>query len=264
MLFGGNGRHFAIRPDTMEIRAFADSAAVQHQARTLANQAQDLLRKDILAGQLAPGQRLRTKELQLRYGLGLSPLRESLQRLSAEGLVVNDAQRGFAVAPVSVAELEDLTVARIALESIMLPMAISKGDADWEAEIVAAFHRLSLTPLPHDPAAMADASLWEARHRAFHHALVAGCRSPWLLRLHGQLVDQSERYRKIRILHHHKTGAQVRDVNGEHRAVMDAVLRRDRDPACELMALHLSDTSRATARLMLDANQSTTEKETSL
>ena len=219
-------------------------------ARTLANQAQDLLRRDILSGTLAPGERLRTKELQARYGLGLSPLRESLQRLSAEGMVVNDAQRGFAVAPVSVAELRDLTVARTALESTMLPMAMQLGGADWEGDIVAAFHRLSRTPLPNDPAAMADASLWELRHRSFHHALVAGCGSPWLLRLHGQLVDQSERYRKIRILHHLVSQAQVRDVNAEHQAVMDAVLRRDAAQAVALMTQHLVATSDATARLM--------------
>ena len=219
-------------------------------ARTLASQAHDLLRRDILSGTLAPGQRLRTKDLQARYGLGLSPLRESLQRLSAEGIVVNDAQRGFAVAPVSVAELRDLTVARTALESTMLPMAMQLGSADWEGDIVAAFHRLSRTPLPHDPAAMADASLWELRHRSFHHALVAGCGSPWLLRLHGQLVDQSERYRKIRILHHLESQAQVRDVNAEHQAVMEAVLRRDATQAVALMTQHLVATSDATARLM--------------
>jgi DNA-binding GntR family transcriptional regulator len=219
-------------------------------ARTLANQAQDLLRRDILSGTLAPGERLRTKDLQARYGLGLSPLRESLQRLSAEGMVVNDAQRGFAVAPVSVAELRDLTVARTALESTMLPMAMQLGGADWEGDIVAAFHRLSRTPLPNDPAAMADASLWELRHRSFHHALVAGCGSPWLLRLHGQLVDQSERYRKIRILHHLESQAQVRDVNAEHQALMDAVLRRDAAQAVALMTQHLVATSDATARLM--------------
>ena len=219
-------------------------------ARTLANQAQDLLRRDILSGTLAPGERLRTKDLQARYGLGLSPLRESLQRLSAEGMVVNDAQRGFAVAPVSVAELRDLTVARTALESTMLPMAMQLGGADWEGDIVAAFHRLSRTPLPNDPAALADASLWELRHRSFHHALVAGCGSPWLLRLHGQLVDQSERYRKIRILHHLESQAQVRDVNAEHQAVMEAVLRRDAAQAVALMTQHLVATSDATARLM--------------
>ena len=219
-------------------------------ARTLANQAQDLLRRDILSGTLAPGERLRTKDLQARYGLGLSPLRESLQRLSAEGMVVNDAQRGFAVAPVSVAELRDLTVARTALESTMLPMAMQLGGADWEGDIVAAFHRLSRTPLPNDPAAMADASLWELRHRSCHHARVAGCGSPWLLRLHGQLVDQSERYRKIRILHHLESQAQVRDVNAEHQAVMEAVLRRDAAQAVALMTQHLVATSDATARLM--------------
>ena len=219
-------------------------------ARMLANQALDLLRKDILSGTLAPGLRLRTKELQVRYGLGLSPLRESLQRLSAEGMVVNDAQRGFAVAAVTVAELHDLTVARTALESTMLPMAINLGSADWEGDIVAAFHRLSRTPLPNDPAAIADASLWELRHRSFHHALVAGCGSPWLLRLHGQLVDQSERYRKIRILHHQESQAQVRDVNAEHQAVMEAVLRRDAEQAVVLMTKHLVATSDAIARLM--------------
>ena len=233
--------------DSSTLSTARDDAA---NARTLASQAHDLLRRDILSGTLAPGQRLRTKDLQARYGLGLSPLRESLQRLSAEGIVVNDAQRGFAVAPVSVAELRDLTVARTALESTMLPMAMQLGGADWEGDIVAAFHRLSRTPLPHDPAAMADASLWELRHRSFHHALVAGCGSPWLLRLHGQLVDQSERYRKIRILHHLESQAQVRDVNAEHQAVMEAVLRRDAAQAVALMTQHLVATSDATARLM--------------
>ena len=233
--------------DSSTLSTARDDAA---NARTLASQAHDLLRRDILSGTLTPGQRLRTKDLQARYGLGLSPLRESLQRLSAEGIVVNDAQRGFAVAPVSLAELRDLTVARTALESTMLPMAMQLGSADWEGDIVAAFHRLSRTPLPHDPAAMADASLWELRHRSFHHALVAGCGSPWLLRLHGQLVDQSERYRKIRILHHLESQAQVRDVNAEHQAVMEAVLRRDATQAVALMTQHLVATSDATARLM--------------
>ena len=233
--------------DSSTLSTARDDAA---NARTLASQAHDLLRRDILSGTLAPGQRLRTKDLQARYGLGLSPLRESLQRLSAEGIVVNDAQRGFAVAPVSVAELRDLTVARTALESTMLPMAMQLGSADWEGDIVAAFHRLSRTPLPNDPAAMADASLWELRHRSFHHALVAGCGSPWLLRLHSQLVDQSERYRKIRILHHLESQAQVRDVNAEHQAVMEAVLRRDAAQAVALMTQHLVATSDATARLM--------------
>ncbi len=89
--------------------------------------------------------------------------------------MVIDEQRGFSVAPVSLPELKDLTVARIALETSMLSLAIAQGDADWEAEIVAAFHRLSRTPLPSGAHSDEKARQWEQRHRAFHAALVAGC-----------------------------------------------------------------------------------------
>lgn len=216
--------------------------------KTLARQAHSLLRDDILSGQLQPGERLRTKGLQERYGLGLSPLRESLQRLSAEGLVVVDEQRGFSVAAVSLAELKDLTLARTSIESVMLPLALAQGDEDWEARIVAAFHRLSRTPLPTGPDAHEAARQWELRHRSFHDALVAGCGSPWLMRLHAQLVDQTERYRMIRLQKMSKRKPAARDVHAEHQALMEAVLARDEKLALRLMREHLQATFEATAK----------------
>jgi DNA-binding GntR family transcriptional regulator len=216
--------------------------------KTLASQAQGILRNEILSGHLLPGERLRTKDLQARYGVGLSPLRESLQRLSTEGLVVLDEQRGFAVAPISLSELKDVTVARVALESAMLPLAIELGDADWEGDVVAAFHRLSRTHLP--TGADDDKSEWESRHRAFHNALLSACGSAWLLRIHGQLVDQTERYRKIRMKHYAKSTSGARDVNAEHQVLMDAVLQRDTDRAVALMREHLEATYLATASWM--------------
>lgn len=216
--------------------------------KTLARQAHSLLRHDILSGGLQPGARLRTKDLQARYGLGLSPLRESLQRLSAEGLVVMDEQRGFSVAPVSLAELKDLTLARTALESVMLPLAVGKGDADWEALIVAAFHRLSRTPLPSATDPGDAARQWEQRHRAFHESLVVGCGSPWLMRLYEQMVDQTERYRMIRLQHLSKRKPVSRDIHAEHRALMEAVLARDANKAVALTEQHLQATFEATAK----------------
>jgi DNA-binding GntR family transcriptional regulator len=214
--------------------------------KTLASQAQGMLRNDILCGALLPGERLKTKDLQARYGVGLSPLRESLQRLSTEGLVVLDEQRGFAVAPVSLAELKDVTAARVALESAMLPLAIEYGDADWEGDVVAAFHRLSRTPLP--IGSTDDSGQWETRHRAFHHVLLSACGSAWLLRIHGQLVDQTERYRKLRMQHYPVSATAARDVTAEHQALMDAVLSRNTAKATELMREHLQATYLATAK----------------
>ena len=136
--------------------------------KTLADQAYKLVREDLLAGSLEPSARLRVNELKLRYGLGLSPLREALLRLASEGFVVAEGQRGFAVAPLSMAELTDITRTRQQIESIALGWAIEHGDADWEAAIIAAFHRLSRTPMPTSPTESEALLSWELKHRAFH------------------------------------------------------------------------------------------------
>lgn len=217
--------------------------------KTLAERALRLLRDDILAARLAPDMRLRIVELQRRYDLGISPLREALLRLVSEGLVVVEGQRGFAVASVSLAELEDLTRARVCLESAILAEAVAHGDAEWEANMLAAFHRLSRTPLPdsmHDAQATA---LWEERHRAFHQSLVAGCGSAWLLRLQVQLSEHSERYRRVRLFHSVPPLQLARKVDEEHRALMEALLNRDAAGAAALIKQHLEYTAQVVASL---------------
>lgn len=216
--------------------------------RTLAERAYRHLRQDILSGAHEPGQRLRLNVLQQRYDLGLSPLREALLRLSAEGLVRSEGQRGFEVAPVSLSELEDITRARICLDRAALAQAIELGDADWEARIVAANHRLARTPLPRGTDDTASAREWEAHHRAFHEALISGSGSSWLVRLHSQLVDHSERYRQARLLHHREPVAQVRDVVAEHTQITEAVVRRDGELAVRLLSEHLQATGDAMAK----------------
>lgn len=216
--------------------------------RTLAERAYRRLRDDILGGVWAPGVRLRVNVLQQRYGLGLSPLREALLRLAVEGMVRSEGQRGFEVAPVSLTELKDITRARICLDSAALAQAMVAGDADWEAHIIAANHRLGRTVLPADTGDVDAAREWEDRHRDFHQALIEGCGSQWLVRLHRQLVDQSERYRQIRLLHHREVQAQVRDVVAEHAEITEAVLARDTERAVRLLTKHLQDTADAMAR----------------
>ncbi|MDB5964820.1 MAG: csiR [Polaromonas sp.] len=213
--------------------------------KTLADRALRLLREDILAVRLAPDTRLRVAELQKRYGLGISPLREALLRLVSEGFVVAEGQRGFAVASVSLAELEDLTRARIRLEGVLLAEAIALGDADWEAGVVAAFHRLSRASLPLDLHDLDATAHWEACHRAFHDALVAGCGSPWLLRMHAQLADHSKRYRRIRLFHSVPPSQLERSVNDEHQDLMRAVMDRDAPRAVALAQSHLNNTASA-------------------
>jgi hypothetical protein len=111
--------------------------------KTLAGAAYAKIKADVTGGVFEPGQRLRIEDLRQAYGTGASPLREALSRLAAEGIVVSIGQRGFRVPPVSVEELRDITNMRILLETEALRQSIEHGDDEWEAEVVASFHRLS-------------------------------------------------------------------------------------------------------------------------
>lgn len=215
--------------------------------KTLADRALRLLRDDILANRLAPDTRLRIAELQKRYELGISPIREALLRLISEGFVVAEGQRGFAVASVSLEELQDLTRARIRLEALVVTEAIALGDAQWEAGVVASFHMLSRAPLPASHQDLAATAHWEACHRAFHDALLAGCGSPWMLRMQTQMAEHAERYRRIRMFHSVPNAELVRSINDEHEALMQAILARDVPRAVGLVQSHLTNTANAVA-----------------
>ena len=208
---------------------------------------------EILHGALdAPAERLRVAELQERFTLGLTPIREALMRLTSEGLVENG---GASAAPACTddlvrTELTDLMATRRAIERLCLVQAIAHGDAEWEAEIVSALHVLSRTPLPTSPTDRDAAQRWEGQHRRLHAALVAACPSDWLKRFWTTLADHSERYRKIRLLNHHQSEALVRDVTAEHAAIAAAALARDADAAVALMDAHLQATEQGVAALL--------------
>ena len=213
--------------------------------RSLTSAVYKRLRADILACRLRPGQKLKVNELALQLEVSLGAVREALARLSAEGLAVSEAQRGFRVAPVSDGDLVDLTEVRIQIETSALRQSIANGDLNWESSIVAAYHRLTNTPLrePSDDARLNDA--WSHAHAEFNAALVAACGSPRLLSLRTMLSEQAERYRRFSI----PLDDRARDVGEEHQRIVDAVLSRDADTAAALVADHL----RATTRILLEA-----------
>lgn len=217
---------------------------------TPALSAYDLLRHEILHGDLLPGERLRAADLRERYKLGLTPIREALMRLSSEGMVTNEVNRGARVREATLGELHDLMQTRREIEALCLTKAISLGDAEWEGEILRAMHLLSRASLPESPEDRETAAAWEVLHRKFHYALVAAAGSEWLLQIWRDLADHSERYRKLRLLNYRKLAADVRDVNAEHGQIMEAVLHRDAEQAVALMNTHLRKTEDAVARLL--------------
>lgn len=197
------------------------------------------MRADIIGCRLLPSDRLRVESLRERYGVGGSPIREALMRLEAEGLVELEQNKGFRVAAVSAEQLVDVMRTRIEIEGLALRWSIEKGDVEWEANVVAAFHRLSRQTKMSAEGADIDSN-WAKDHRAFHAALAAGCGSPTLLTIREGLFDQAARYVALSVM----ARTVWRDDSAEHEQIMQAALSRDVARAVELNSEHIDRTTK--------------------
>lgn len=200
------------------------------------------LRRDIIEGQFPAGGKLRIRQLCEHYKVGISPVREALNRLSSDGFVRQSDLHGFSVAPLTVAELDELTKTRCWLNEIALRESIAHGDANWEEQIVLAFHRLSRVSRwvdPEDPENVAVNLDWEVAHRQFHASLIAAAGSTLLRQYCEQLFDMADRYR-----HLSRTPLAKRSRGrDEHRLIMEATIARNADQAVKLLSDHFRKTA---------------------
>lgn len=197
---------------------------------TLATSVYGAIRRDIMEGRRKPGEKLRFDFLREQYEAGVSPIREALSRLSADGWVVRQEQRGFRVAEISRDELLELVRTRVLLESLAVREALARQDAAAEEALVLAFHRLSKEPRQRDGGRNGE---WERRHKQFHMALVAGCRLKWIIQSCEQLFDVAERYRLLAAASYPERKEQE-----EHRGILDAYVSGDTDRLAGLLARH--------------------------
>ena len=219
------------------------STLIGNVGQTRATGVYDQLRRDLLACRLAPGQRLTARFLMERYETGQTPLREALNRLSSEGLVLSQDQRGFTVSSVSAEELTELTETRCWVEEIALRRAMAAATPAWEERLVVSCHRLILTTRSASTDGYAENLEWETVHRDFHRALLSTCGSRSLREFCDQLADQLYRYRQLSV----RKSYPGRNIDQEHQAILAAILRDDPDAAIEALHEHY----RATAAVIL-------------
>jgi DNA-binding GntR family transcriptional regulator len=210
---------------------------------TAASTLYERMHVDILAGRLEPGRKLQIEALSEHYGIGQTPLREALNRLTSDGLVERRENRGFAVAAISAIDLIEITKTRCWLEQIALRESIAAKSEQWEEALLLAYHRLSKTPRSLSTEHYEGNPEWEERHRAFHRALISGCGSRWLVSFCDQLADQLYRYRQLSV----RRAFPKRQEVDEHRAIVDAALAGD----VAVVTAHVNQHYRKTAEIIL-------------
>lgn len=202
------------------------------------------IKHDIIFGDLAPGAKLKLNALKDRYSASLSTLRETLNRLASEGFVDAPAQRGFFVCDVSPADLQEIASLRILLECHALELSIENGDTEWEGDLVAAHHKLSLMEQRMMSGDTSSKETWKRYDWEFHLATIQACRSRNLLDLHSIIFDKYLRYQNLVLTHRGEAASR------EHAEILQAAIARDSGRAKDLLKTHVLGGLRHTSEAM--------------
>ncbi len=200
---------------------------------SVAGNAYQRVREDIIFGVLLPGRKLKLDVLRERYGASVSTMREILNRLHSEKLVVAEGQKGFSVAPISVANLEEVAALRLLLECRALEQSFRAGGVEWEAGVVAAHHRLSRMEAAMASGDRAGTMDWKRYDWQFHQALIQSCGSRLLITTHSAVFDKYLRYQMLALSYRGEIAAQ------EHTELLNCALSRDVTRACEVLKRHV-------------------------
>jgi GntR family carbon starvation induced transcriptional regulator len=192
------------------------------------------MRADIIFGRLKPAQRLRLEVLRQDYGLSVTTLREILNRLASERLVVAEGKRGFEVAPISIDNLKELADLRLVLECHAIDQSFARADVEWEGRVVSSHHKLAATEKLMK-SQIGSSEQWKQYDSEFHQALISNCGSVTLMEAHAAAFDRYFRYQMIAF--QFRDEAPIR----QHRDLLECALSRNAGRAKTVLKEHVGD-----------------------
>ncbi len=196
---------------------------------TIAQQAYQFLRREIVEGRLVPRAALSEADLSARLGVSRTPVREALIKLADEGLVDIYPQFGTFVAPIDLAEVYDSQFVRESLESAALAGAIERLDSDGAVRL------RGFLDVQRASKKAGDLEAFFAADEAMHAFLMAIAGHPAVWPIVENAKAQMDRVRHLIIRREVKLAA----ILTEHAAIVDGVIRRDRVGAGEALRTHL-------------------------
>ncbi|QDP97191.1 GntR family transcriptional regulator [Microlunatus elymi] len=196
----------------------------------------DKVRDAIGHGDIAAGAQLYEAELARTLGVSRGPLREGLQRLTQEGLLVSIRNRGVFVIEMTPDNVRDMYAVRSAIERAAIGLIIKRDPAGAGASLSDICTRMATAT---SVAGRSEADI------AFHEELVDLSRSPRLKRLHRTLITET----RMCINALAESYALSDDRVAEHQAIADAIRAADPQQADRLMLEHMDD---ALARLVVE------------
>lgn len=199
------------------------------QRTTYADEVTAAIRDAIVRGTYEPGRRLSEPELARELGVSRTPVREAVHDLEKEGLLQRTPGRGISVVRISHEDVEELYTIKSVLEGVAVRLACQRA-SDRDIERLSRFiSEMETLAKGEDIGAYARVS------RDFHASLIRAARSPRLADLYRIVDAPIQRLRVYALAQPGRPHDSVR----EHRAILDAIARRDARAAESLIREHV-------------------------
>ncbi len=210
--------------------------------RDLGQEAYDRIRAAIRDGTLPPGLRLTETDLAARFGVSRTPVRGAIARLEAEGLLTHEPRRGLTVTRPDHAGVMELYVMREILEGAAARLAAQHAT---EAELAAMGEIVEAEPVAFgDPGRLAELNL------RLHGLLYLSAHNRYLLRSLEQLSATMALLPSLLT-----RGGRAETAHAEHRAMLEALRRRDGEGAEAAARTHARSAQRHRLAWLLGAGE---------
>jgi DNA-binding GntR family transcriptional regulator len=194
-------------------------------SQSLAGKAYEIVKGEIITCALQPGQQIVQSQLAERYQIGLTPVREALQRLAQEGFVQPIPRFGYIVSPVTLSDVREIFELRSIVESSAARLAAVRGLQEQLTKILAS---ADFTYVYKERQSYTD---FLAHNADFHRSIAVAARNQRLVDLVSKLLDEL-----TRVFH---LGLDLRDsaeeMRDEHLALAQVLCDRDPDRAEQIV-----------------------------
>ncbi|WP_127070639.1 GntR family transcriptional regulator [Pelagibacterium lentulum] len=199
----------------------------------------DALRDAIIRGELEEGEALRQDTIARMFNVSRIPVREAMQRLEAQGLVISERYKGVVVASLSHEQITEIFQFRALVEPSVIEMAVplmSAKSLEQAQYYCDAF------------GAETDPERWGDLNRHFHNCLYVDCDKPYYLSVIDKTNDLVERY--VRLVLYLTQG--MRNAVAEHQAILDACVAKKPKQAAELTRQHIDKAGKTLVSYLRD------------
>lgn len=201
----------------------------------------NILREAIIRGDFKPGERLKQSDLAEKMGVSRMPVREAFRKLESEGLIILEPHKGAVVKSINIEDIEEIYSLRAELEKMAVKKSIDLLTENDLKELAFLVDRMESAN---------DVDEFIQYNIDFHRLLVKRCTWERLNSFIGMLWSGFPQQTP------HLIQGQMETSNVEHREILEAVLRRDKETASTLVSKHIFRTGEQLILSLLEDKKS--------